>query len=191
MVGRWGLCRKRIAFAAFDFWGPVRGWFLHAGNKRLGEAAGDVTMGLKKMNNHVWFRTLGTLSLGVFFSMGVVGCGLTPPGGDNPAPQVEQPDDQQDDQQNDQQDDPQDENQAPSADAGSDQAALGGDTVTLDGSGSSDPDGDALAFSWSQTSGTPVALSDADTDSPSFTAPVSVTRRFDGVRYRWAATPTP
>ena len=129
-------------------------------------------MGMKKMKNHVWFKTLGTLSLSVFFSMGVVGCGLTPPGGGEPEPQVEQPDDQ-DAPQDDPQDDPQDENQAPSADAGSNQAALGGDTVTLDGSGSSDPDGDALTFSWSQASGTPVALSDADTDSPSFTAPDS------------------
>jgi hypothetical protein len=122
-------------------------------------------MGMKKMKNHVWFRTLGTLSLSVFFSMGVVGCGLTPPGdgGEEPAPQVDPPADPPADPAN----------QAPSADAGSDQAALGGDTVTLDGSGSSDPDGDALAFSWSQNSGTPVALSDADTDSPSFTAPDS------------------
>ena len=129
-------------------------------------------MGMKKMKNHVWFRTVGTLSLSVFFGMGIVGCGFTPPGGGEPEPQVEQPDDQ-DAPQDDPQDDPQDENQAPSADAGSNQAALGGDTVTLDGSGSSDPDGDALTFSWSQASGTPVALSDADTDSPSFTAPDS------------------
>jgi PKD repeat protein len=39
-------------------------------------------------------------------------------------------------------------NRAPVADAGPDQSALVGQTVTLDGSGSIDPDGTALVFSW-------------------------------------------
>ena len=62
-------------------------------------------------------------------------------------------------------------NQAPTANAGDDQTVTGNSTVTLNGTDSSDPDGDALDFSWSQTSGTDVTLSDADSDSPSFTAP--------------------
>ncbi|MDX1449390.1 MAG: ATP-binding protein, partial [Acidimicrobiia bacterium] len=40
-------------------------------------------------------------------------------------------------------------NRPPVADAGPDQTVLVGDTVTLDGSGSSDADGDALGFEWS------------------------------------------
>ena len=47
-------------------------------------------------------------------------------------------------------------NQLPSADAGSDQTVSAGSTVTLDGTGSSDPDGDTITYSWSHTSGTPV-----------------------------------
>jgi len=43
--------------------------------------------------------------------------------------------------------------------------------ITLDGSGSSDPDGDPITFSWVQTSGTPVTLSDDTIALPTFTAP--------------------
>jgi minor extracellular serine protease Vpr len=47
----------------------------------------------------------------------------------------------------------------------------GKDSVTLNATGSSDPDGDALTFSWAQTAGTPVTLSGGSTATPSFTAP--------------------
>ena len=42
-------------------------------------------------------------------------------------------------------------NTPPIADAGPDQTALIGDTVELDGSGSTDADGDELTFAWSLT----------------------------------------
>jgi len=61
-------------------------------------------------------------------------------------------------------------NTVPSANAGLDQAVNVGDTVTLDGSGSTDDDGDALTFSWSLTApaGSAAALSNAATVSPTF-----------------------
>ena len=64
-------------------------------------------------------------------------------------------------------------NQAPTADAGPDQSVNSGDPVSLDGTGSSDPDGDPLTYSWSQTSGPSVTLTGANTATPSFTAPTS------------------
>ena len=64
-------------------------------------------------------------------------------------------------------------NQAPTANAGTDQTVNEGDVVSLDGSGSTDPDGDTLIYEWSQTdaSGYTVTLSNADSSTPSFTVP--------------------
>ncbi|WP_418285062.1 PKD domain-containing protein [Halorubrum sp. DTA46] len=64
-----------------------------------------------------------------------------------------------------------DQNTPPTADAGDDQTVDEGDSVTLDATGSSDQDGDALTYQWTQTAGPDVTLSDADTATPSFTAP--------------------
>ncbi len=63
-------------------------------------------------------------------------------------------------------------NLAPAANAGPDQTATVGTGVTLDGRGSSDPDGHMpLTYGWSQTGGPAVVLSGATTAQPTFTAP--------------------
>jgi len=49
-------------------------------------------------------------------------------------------------------------NRAPTANAGADQSVKTGDLVTLDGSASTDPDGDALAYLWRQTGGVAVSF---------------------------------
>lgn len=64
-------------------------------------------------------------------------------------------------------------NNTPFADAGADQTVAAEAAVILDGTGSADPDGDALTYSWTQEpGGIPVTLAGADTASPSFIAPL-------------------
>ncbi|OJT25841.1 hypothetical protein BO221_08325 [Archangium sp. Cb G35] len=61
-------------------------------------------------------------------------------------------------------------NRAPTVNAGVDGTANERSVYTLSGS-ASDADGDALSYAWVQVSGTPVALTGANTVSASFTAP--------------------
>jgi len=60
----------------------------------------------------------------------------------------------------------------PIADAGPSLALFSGENAVLDGTGSSDQDGDSLSYQWSQISGPTVSLSNAQSAHPSFTAPV-------------------
>ncbi len=70
-------------------------------------------------------------------------------------------------------------NQTPIADANVDQFKNATKPVNLDGTGSSDPDGDTLTFGWSQSLGPTVALDNPTSATPGFTAPaVSAQLRF-------------
>lgn len=60
-------------------------------------------------------------------------------------------------------------NRAPIADAGSDRDAFKRSVVALDGALSSDPEGGALTFLWTQLSGFPVTLTGPNTAAASFT----------------------
>ncbi len=64
-------------------------------------------------------------------------------------------------------------NRAPTAVAGANQNVVEQTLVQLDGSGSSDPDGDALTYAWTQTAGPTVTLSSATAARPTFTAPAA------------------
>ncbi|MDH3938531.1 MAG: PKD domain-containing protein, partial [candidate division Zixibacteria bacterium] len=71
-------------------------------------------------------------------------------------------------------------NRGPTADAGSDQFNVPvGSLVTLDGTFSSDPDGDLLNYNWLQIGGTAVVLSNNADSMPTFTPPVTDTYLFE------------
>jgi hypothetical protein len=69
-------------------------------------------------------------------------------------------------------------NSAPVADAGPDQIGVSAGTITLDGSGSYDPDGDTITYQWVQTAGTPVSLSSPTAVKPTFNATAGVNYAF-------------
>ncbi|HUR41525.1 MAG TPA: M4 family metallopeptidase [Verrucomicrobiae bacterium] len=62
-------------------------------------------------------------------------------------------------------------NLPPVANAGPDAQVIEGADRTLDGSGSNDPDGETLSFSWSQLAGPSATMTGANTASPSIRAP--------------------
>lgn len=64
---------------------------------------------------------------------------------------------------------PSGENSPPVADAGDDQTVIVTTEVTLDGSGSWDPDGDLLSYEWTQLDGPAVQVFDSQTETPRFT----------------------
>jgi mannan endo-1,4-beta-mannosidase len=63
-------------------------------------------------------------------------------------------------------------NRPPKASIDSTSESMSGQTVMLDGRGSSDPDGDTLAFSWRQIQGKQVALTDNSGSTLSFISPI-------------------
>jgi PKD repeat protein len=65
-------------------------------------------------------------------------------------------------------------NNPPNANAGSNQTIVEGETVILDGSGSSDPDPEdsIVSYQWTQLGGIPVTLSNPRAQKPTFVTPI-------------------
>ena len=66
---------------------------------------------------------------------------------------------------------PQADNEPPDANAGMDQTVPAGQTVYLDGAGSSDPEGGLTGYQWSQLSGPVVSIANSAGNRASFSAP--------------------
>ena len=62
-------------------------------------------------------------------------------------------------------------NRAPTANAGPDQSIDEQTSATLDGLGSSDPDGNSLTYNWTQTGGASVAITNANMAQATFDTP--------------------
>ena len=75
----------------------------------------------------------------------------------------------------------------PVADAGPPQIGVAAGIITLNGSGSHDPLGEPLTFSWKQIGGPSVSLSGANTATPTFMAAAGQYLRLpvDRYQYRW------
>ncbi|MBI1353631.1 MAG: OmpA family protein [Acidobacteria bacterium] len=69
-------------------------------------------------------------------------------------------------------------NDVPVADAGPDQTGIQKGLITLNGTGSYDPDGDPITYAWTQVGGPSVSLNGADTATPTFTAEEGQTYHF-------------
>ncbi|MDO8740240.1 MAG: PKD domain-containing protein [Candidatus Woesearchaeota archaeon] len=74
-------------------------------------------------------------------------------------------------------------NAAPIANAGTDKSSAINTITQLDGSGSSDPEGEQLSYNWVQTSGTSITLSSTTAQKPSFTATQEGTYEFQLTAY--------
>ncbi|MGL5430988.1 MAG: glycosyl hydrolase family 18 protein [Vibrio sp.] len=68
------------------------------------------------------------------------------------------------------------ENRAPIARAGADKIVIGPVSVSLDGSQSSDPEGEALTYHWTQTAGSPITLVNHDKAQASIDVPATETQ---------------
>ncbi|MCP4708342.1 MAG: peptidase M36, partial [Planctomycetes bacterium] len=80
-------------------------------------------------------------------------------------------------------------NLAPVADAGDDQSVdMGDGTVTLSGLDSYDSDGTIETYSWTQTSGATVTLSNSAAAQPTFTAPVEVGQAGESLTFQLTVT---